>query len=105
MPLRICSSIAPFSPCIFSELADSGTLFLDEIGDVSPTMQLKLLRALQEREFERVGGEQTLKVDVRVVSATNKDLKKEVAEGRFREDLYYRLHIVPITLPPLRDRR
>jgi two-component system, NtrC family, response regulator HydG len=87
------------------ELADGGTLFLDEIGDVSPTMQLKLLRALQEKEFERVGGEQTIKVDVRVVSATNKDLKKEVAEGRFREDLYYRLHIVPITLPPLRERR
>jgi two-component system response regulator HydG len=87
------------------ELADGGTLFLDEIGDVTPAMQLKLLRALQEKEFERVGGEQTLKVDVRVVSATNKDLKAEVAAGRFREDLYYRLHVVPITLPPLRDRR
>jgi two-component system, NtrC family, response regulator HydG len=87
------------------ELADNGTLFLDEIGDVSPSMQLKLLRALQEKEFERVGGEQTLKVDVRVLSATNKDLKQEVAAGRFREDLYYRLHIVPITLPPLRERR
>ena len=87
------------------ELADQGTLFLDEIGDVTPAMQLKLLRALQEKEFERVGGEQTLKVDVRVVSATNKDLKQEVAAGRFREDLYYRLHIVPVTLPPLRDRK
>ena len=87
------------------ELADGGTLFLDEIGDVSPTLQLKLLRVLQEREFERVGGEATIRVEVRVVSATNKDLKKEVAEGRFREDLYYRLHIVPMLMPPLRDRR
>jgi two-component system response regulator HydG len=87
------------------ELADGGTLFLDEIGDVTPAMQLKLLRALQEKEFERVGGEQTLKVDVRVLSATNKDLKAAVAAGRFREDLYYRLHVVPITLPPLRERR
>jgi two-component system response regulator HydG len=87
------------------ELADGGTLFLDEIGDITPATQLKLLRALQEKEFERVGGEQTLKVDVRVLSATNKDLKAEVAAGRFREDLYYRLHVVPIVLPPLRERR
>ncbi len=86
------------------ELADGGSIFLDEIGDITPAIQLKLLRVLQEREFERVGGEDTIKVDVRVVSATNKDLKKEVEEGRFREDLFYRLHIVPLTLPPLRER-
>jgi two-component system, NtrC family, response regulator HydG len=87
------------------ELADGGTLFLDEIGDITPAMQLKLLRALQEHEFERVGGEQTIKVDVRIISATNKDLKAAVAAGVFREDLYYRLHVVPIVLPPLRERR
>jgi two-component system response regulator HydG len=87
------------------ELADGGTLFLDEIGDISPSLQTKLLRVLQEREFERVGGESTIKVDVRVVSATNKDLSKEVAEGRFREDLFYRLQVVPIHIPPLRDRK
>jgi two-component system response regulator HydG len=87
------------------ELADGGTLFLDEIGDVSPAMQTKLLRVLQEQEFERVGGETPVKVDVRVVSATNKDLQKEVEAGRFREDLYYRLQVIPIVLPPLRERR
>ena len=87
------------------ELADGGTLFLDEIGDVPLSMQVKLLRVLQEQEFERVGGEQTIKVDVRVVSATHKDLEAEVAASRFRQDFYYRLHVVPLDLPPLRERR
>jgi two-component system response regulator HydG len=87
------------------ELADKGTLFLDEIGDVTPGLQLKLLRVLQEREFERVGGEETIKVDVRVISATHRDIKTEVAAGRFREDLFYRLHVVPCPVPPLRDRK
>ncbi len=87
------------------ELADQGTLFLDEVGDVPPAMQVKLLRALQEQEFERVGGEHTIKVDVRVVSATNKDLEQEVATGRFRQDLFFRLHVLPVKLPPLRERR
>jgi two-component system, NtrC family, response regulator HydG len=87
------------------ELADGGTIFLDEVGDVPAAMQAKLLRALQERTFERVGGESTIKVDVRVLSATNKDLEAEVAAGRFRADLYFRLHVIPLTLPALRDRR
>jgi two-component system, NtrC family, response regulator HydG len=87
------------------ELADGGTLFLDEVGDVPPSMQVKLLRALQEQEFERVGGESPIKVDVRVVSATNKDLDQEVATGRFRQDLFFRLHVLPVKLPPLRERR
>jgi len=87
------------------ELADGGTIFLDEIGDISPTMQVKLLRVLQEGHFEPVGSEKTHKVDVRIVSATNKDIAEEIAAGRFREDLYYRLSVVPIRLPPLRERR
>jgi DNA-binding NtrC family response regulator len=87
------------------ELADGGTLFLDEIGDMNPSAQAKVLRVLQENELERVGGGDTIKVDVRVVAATNKDLQKEIAEARFREDLFYRLAVVPIELPPLRARR
>jgi DNA-binding NtrC family response regulator len=86
------------------ELAHKGTLFLDEIGDVSPSMQVKLLRVLQEREIERVGGGQTIKVDVRFVAATHRDLEGMVAAGTFREDLFFRLNVVPIHLPPLRDR-
>jgi DNA-binding NtrC family response regulator len=86
------------------ELAHGGTIFLDEIGDVSPAMQVRLLRVLQEREFERVGGEETVHVDTRVIAATHRDLKSEVETGRFREDLYYRLYILPIFLPPLRQR-
>jgi len=87
------------------ELADGGTLFLDEIGDISPALQIKLLRVLQQKEFERVGGVSTLKVDVRLVAATNRDLASEVKNGKFREDLYYRLNVVAVTLPPLRQRK
>jgi len=87
------------------ELADHGTLFLDEIGDIPMGTQVKLLRVLQEREFERVGGEETIKVDVRVIAATHRNLKEDVNRERFREDLYYRLHILPIELPPLRERK
>ena len=86
------------------ELADGGTLFLDEIGDISPATQVKLLRVLQEREFERLGGTETLKVDVRFVAATHKNLEEMVRQGQFREDLYYRLNVIPIVAPPLRER-
>jgi two-component system NtrC family response regulator/two-component system response regulator HydG len=86
------------------EAADGGTLFLDEVGDITPTVQVKLLRFLEEREFERVGGNRTFKVDVRIVAATHRDLKKRLEEGRFREDLYYRLNVIEIDIPPLRDR-
>ncbi|MDN3514367.1 MAG: sigma-54 dependent transcriptional regulator [Candidatus Brocadia sp.] len=87
------------------ELADGGTIFLDDVDDIPLEMQVKLLRVLQEREFERVGGEETIPINVRVICATKKDLKKLVQEGRFREDLYYRLHVVTIHLPPLRERK
>jgi DNA-binding NtrC family response regulator len=86
------------------ELADGGTLFLDEVGDLTPEIQVKLLRVLQEREFERVGGTETLRVDVRVISATNRDLEDLMQEGLFREDLYYRLNVFPVQVPPLRER-
>ncbi len=87
------------------ELADRGTIFLDEIGDLSPAVQVKLLRVLQEQEFERVGGTETIRVDVRVIAATHRDLQRLMAEGTFREDLYYRLNVIPIHLPALRERR
>jgi transcriptional regulator with GAF, ATPase, and Fis domain len=86
------------------QYADGGTLFLDEIGDMKPALQAKLLRVIQEKEFEPVGGLKPNRVDVRIIAATHCDLEKEVAEGRFREDLYYRLSVVPITITPLRDR-
>jgi transcriptional regulator with GAF, ATPase, and Fis domain len=87
------------------ELANGGTLFLDEIGELSAAVQVKLLRVLQEREFERVGGIKTLTVDIRLIAASNRDLEKEVAAGRFRQDLFFRLNVVPLTLPPLRARQ
>ena len=87
------------------ELAQSGSIFLDEIGDIPLGTQVKLLRVLQEKEFERVGGEETLSVDARIIAATNKNLQEEIKKGNFREDLYYRLHIIPIHLPPLRERK
>ena len=86
------------------EMANGGTLFLDEVGDVSPGVQVKLLRVLQERTFERLGGTRSIEVDVRVISATNRDLQQLIADGTFREDLYYRLNVVPVTIPPLRKR-
>jgi two-component system response regulator HydG len=87
------------------QLAHRGTIFLDEVGEMSPATQTKILRVLQEKEFEPLGGTRTVKVDVRVIAATNKDLASEVKEGRFREDLYYRLNVVPVSIPPLRTRK
>jgi Nif-specific regulatory protein len=87
------------------EQADGGTLFLDEVGDMSPSTQAKILRVLQEHEFERLGGTRTLRVDVRIIAATNRNLTQMVQEGRFREDLFYRLNVVSVEMPPLRDRK
>ncbi len=87
------------------EAANGGTVFLDEVGDMSPGLQVKILRVLQEKEFERVGGRKTIKVDIRVIAATNQDLKRAIKEKKFREDLYYRLNVIPIEMPPLRERK
>ena len=87
------------------ELANRGTIFLDEIGDMEKSMQVKLLRVLQKKEFERVGGEVTIKVNVRIIAATNQNLEKMVEKNEFREDLYYRLNVIPLLLPPLRERK
>jgi transcriptional regulator with GAF, ATPase, and Fis domain len=87
------------------EMANGGTIFLDEIGDMSPDLQVKVLRVLEEGEFERVGGRETIKVDARIIAATHRDLEEEVQKGHFREDLFYRLYVIPILLPPLRERK
>ncbi|MBN2298466.1 MAG: sigma-54-dependent Fis family transcriptional regulator [Deltaproteobacteria bacterium] len=87
------------------ELANQGSILLDEVSEMSPNLQVKLLRVIQEREFERVGGVKSMKADVRIIAATNRNLEEEVVQGRFREDLYYRLNVIPITLPPLRERK
>jgi two-component system NtrC family response regulator len=87
------------------ELADQGTLFLDELGNISKAMQIKMLRVLQEMRFERVGGNEIIEADVRIIAATNEDLEKAVEEDRFREDLYYRVNVIPIHIPPLRERK
>ncbi len=87
------------------ELANGGTIFLDEIGDMSPALQVKVLRVLQEKQFERIGGVKTLQVDVRIIAATNQDLEKAIEEKRFREDLFYRINVIPVNIPPLRERK
>jgi len=87
------------------ELANNGTIFLDEIGDLNPTLQVKLLRVLQNRQIERVGGQKTININIRIIAATNVDMEKAVKDGRFREDLYYRLNVIPIHIPPLRERK
>ncbi len=87
------------------EQADGGTIFLDEIDDIPLDLQVKLLRAIEEREIERVGGKETIKIDIRVIASTKKDLKQLVNEGKFREDLYYRLCVFPLNIPPLRERK
>src|SRR6185503_2173564 len=87
------------------EVATGGTVFLDELGELAPTLQAKLLRVLQEREFERVGGTRPIKIDIRLIAATNRDLEKAIIDGTFRRDLYFRLNVISFTMPALRDRR